>query len=282
MWANRKQGEAPCHVQGLDRKDKTVTSLSVLTMNLRHETEADGSNNWPNRKELVARLIRETAPHLFGTQEGRRPQIEGLHALLNGFVLSDRHRNWDPERYYPCIFFRPDSLELVDSGDRWLSETPLVHASKSWGSAFPRLVTWAYFRTTENPVEFLFACAHLDHLEPRAREGQAQVLAGLLREVNPDSRPIVLVGDFNDLPGSAPYEVLTAFLRDALLEGNPSQAQVHTWHGFKGKGEVGRLDWILVSREVKVCEAEILRTSYGDAYPSDHFPVRALLEIGPS
>ena len=258
-----------------------MATLGVLTVNLRREDDSDGPNNWPNRKELVARLIRETSPHVFGTQEGRKPQIEGLHTLLEDFVLADRHRDWDPERFYPCIFYRPDALDLLDSGDRWLSETPHVHASKSWGSAFPRLVTWAHFRTTHNPVEFLFACAHLDHMEPRAREGQVRVLAGLLREEKPDSRPIVLVGDFNDVPGSEPYRLLAAFLKDAWLETHPSDCDGDTWHGFQGtgQGQRGRLDWILVSHDVEVLESEILHTSYNNVYPSDHFPVRALLRI---
>ncbi|MEW6443039.1 MAG: endonuclease/exonuclease/phosphatase family protein [bacterium] len=252
-----------------------MCQLCVLTVNLRREDESDGPNNWPHRRALMARLIREAAPVLFGTQEGRRAQIEDLHGMLSEYAISDRHRNWDLQRFYPSIFYRPELLDLLSSGDRWLSETPELHASKSWGSAFPRLATWARFRTREDRRELLFACAHLDHIEPRAREGQARALADLLAAVNPDRVPLILVGDFNDVPGSRPYAILTSALRDAWLEKNPSSLDQNTWHGFSGKGEKGRLDWILVSRAVQVLSAHILRTSYADAFPSDHFPVRA-------
>ena len=46
---------------------------------------------------------------------------------------------------YPCLFFNPDSLTLTDSGDIWLSESPSTVGSCSFGSAFPRLCTWALF-----------------------------------------------------------------------------------------------------------------------------------------
>lgn len=260
-----------------------MPELEVLTINLRRESEEDGPNNWPNRKDLVARLITEVLPHVFGTQEGRRPQVESLADALGAYRISDRHRDWDPERFYPCIFYDPDALEVLASGDRWLSETPDVHASKSWGSAFPRLATWAHFRARGNGAEFVFACAHLDHLEPRAREGQAGVLAALLEELDPAMKRVVLVGDFNDVPGSAPYRILTRSLHDAWKVGNRGESEQDTWHGFLGEAGSGRgrLDWILVGRDVGVLSAEILRTSYGGVYPSDHYPVRARLAIPP-
>lgn len=260
-----------------------MSQVTVLTINLRRESEEDGRNNWPNRKDLVARLLLEVSPHVFGTQEGRRPQVESLAEAVGVYRISDRHRRWDPERFYPCIFYNPEVLEVLESGDRWLSETPEVHASKSWGSAFPRLATWARLRAKGDGAEFVFACAHLDHMEPRAREGQAGVLAALLEELDPAMRRVVLVGDFNDVPGSPPYRILTGSLRDAWLVRNRQAGEQDTWHGFLGEAGAsrGRLDWILVGRDVAVLDAEILRTSYGGAYPSDHYPVRARLEIPP-
>lgn len=260
-----------------------MSKLTVLTINLRRESQEDGRNNWPNRRDLVARLVREVSPQAFGTQEGRRPQIASLSERLEQYRISDRHRVWDPERFYPCVFYRPDALEVLDSGDRWLSETPEVHASKSWGSAFPRLATWARLRAKGDGAGFVFACAHLDHVEARAREGQASVLAALLEGLDPGMRRVVLVGDFNDVPGSAPYRILTRSLRDAWRVRNESAGEQDTWHGFRGEAGSGRgrLDWILVGRDVGVLDAEILRTSYGGAYPSDHYPVLAVLEIPP-
>ena len=256
-----------------------MVALNILTLNMRKETEADGPNNWPDRKDLVVRLINEVRPHLLGTQEGRRPQIYSLLAALEGYGIADRHRDWDPQRFYPCIFYRQDFLEILESGDWWLSETPEVHASKSWGSAFPRLATWARCRPTDSRTDFFFACTHMDHISAEARCGQARVLKDFLEKENRDSLPVILVGDFNDVPGSAPYQTLTSSLRDVWPDMHAHDAGAGTWHGFSGKAQKGRLDWILASPDVVTREARILRTSYHGRYPSDHFPVTAILEI---
>jgi endonuclease/exonuclease/phosphatase family metal-dependent hydrolase len=256
-----------------------MTKLSVLTLNVRHETPEDGPDNWPFRGKLTARLIQESASWVIGTQEGRRPQIQDLLSQVEGYELADRHRFWDATRSYPSIFYRKELIEILESGDRWLSETPEIHASKSWGSTFPRLATWAKCRVTEGGITFLFANVHLDHLSAEARKGQAEVVLKLLAEVNIGKMPVILVGDFNDIPGSEPYRILTAVYKDAWLVSNHQQKEPDTWHGFSGKGLRGRLDWILTSYDIKVHRAEILRTSYHGSYPSDHFPVKALLEL---
>jgi endonuclease/exonuclease/phosphatase family metal-dependent hydrolase len=255
-----------------------MAKLSVLTLNVRHETVDDGPDNWPYRKNLTVRLIKESASWVIGTQEGKRPQILDLLSHLEGYALADRHRLWDADRSYPSIFYRTDLIEVLESGERWLSETPKIHASKSWGSAFPRLATWAKCTIKANGSKFLFANAHLDHVSAEARIGQAHVLLNLLAEMK-HGFPVVLVGDFNDKPDSEPYRILTAAYRDAWLIFNPLQKETDTWHGFSGRGKRGRLDWILVSPEVTVLGAEILHTSYHGSYPSDHFPVKAFLEI---
>ncbi len=256
-----------------------MVELNVLTLNLRRESEEDGKNNWPDRVGLVVRLIGEIVPHLFGTQEGRRPQIYELADALGGYGIADRHRDWDPQRFYPCIFYRRDYLEILASGDRWLSETPEIHASKSWGSAYPRLATWARCRFKDSPTEFFFGCTHMDHVSGEARCGQARVLRDLLENENPDPLPVILVGDFNDVPGSAPYHTLTSRLKDVWLDAHHPDAGEGTWHGFSGKAQKGRLDWILASPDVGTREVRILRTSYQGRYPSDHFPVAAVLEV---
>ena len=257
-----------------------MIQLNVMSLNLRKETKEDGNNNWPDRIGLVVRLINEVTPHILGTQEGRRPQVYGLLDALEGYGIADLHRKWDPQRSYPCIFYYRDFLQILESGDRWLSETPEVHASKSWGSAYPRLATWARCRSRESRTEFFFTCTHMDHVSAEARSGQARALNKLLDEKKGDALPLIVVGDFNDVPGSVPYQTLTSSLEDVWRNTHSHDKGEGTWHGFSGKAQKGRLDWILASPDVKAIDATILRTSYQGRYPSDHFPVKATLGVG--
>jgi len=52
-----------------------------------------------------------------------------------------------------------------------------------------------------------------------------------------------------------------------------------TFHVFTGQGIRGRIDWILVSPEVKIKKVFLIKDKPDGRYPSDHFPVMASLEI---
>jgi endonuclease/exonuclease/phosphatase family metal-dependent hydrolase len=55
---------------------------------------------------------------------------------------------------------------------------------------------------------------------------------------------------------------------------------VGTFHGFQGGVDGGKIDYIMVLPNTKVLQAEILRDNKDNRYPSDHFPVTAVLRFG--
>ena len=61
------------------------SELNVATFNLRMDTEKDGVNAWPNRKEMVKGLIRFHDFDIFGTQEGFKHMLDGV-AELDGYA----------------------------------------------------------------------------------------------------------------------------------------------------------------------------------------------------
>ncbi len=262
--------------------------MRVLTINLRFENEADGPNNWPFRKEMVAQVINRFSPHILGTQEGFRSQAEDLAELIPRYCLRDIHRYWDPGRMYPCIFYNPQEISIKESGDFWLSETPHIHGSLSWGSSHPKLATYAHCEVLETGKKFLFCDAHLDNVSAEARKRGALVLLEQLETINKSELSLIVVGDFNGPPSSPEHGILTGEqtfqgktgkLRDVWhIMGYPEE-EAETYHNFEGIGRSGRIDWILVSREVAVEEATIIRDSFNGRYPSDHFPVGAKLRL---
>ena len=54
------------------------TSLRMMTYNIRFDTPADGVHAWPNRKELVASVIRFHKADIIGVQEAMEHQIQDL------------------------------------------------------------------------------------------------------------------------------------------------------------------------------------------------------------
>jgi endonuclease/exonuclease/phosphatase family metal-dependent hydrolase len=101
--------------------------------------------------------------------------------------------------------------------------------------------------------------------------------------------PCVITGDFNDVPGSAPYRTLLAAsgpvpgLVDAFRATHPTPRHNEgTHHGFSGTSSGPRIDWIIASGSFRAVESRIIHTNRDGKFPSDHFPVAAVLRPVPA
>lgn len=254
--------------------------MRVMTFNLRFENDFDGDNSWANRCELLVKTILKYGPHIVGTQEGKPSQLDFLSGRLAGYRISAESRCWDRECQYPTLFYLERSFRLLEGGEFWLSETPDIHRSKSWDSAFPRMMSYAHLASRETGERLWAVVTHLDHISERARiEGAKMICAWAFAM----GVPTVLVGDFNDRPGSEVHQVLT-FPRGPFFDtwerlGRRDDEHSYTQHGFTGLGSKGRIDWILATEEFRVLEATIGRDHEDGRYPSDHFPYWVDLEL---
>lgn len=251
--------------------------IKVVTTNIRFDNPADKEHNWSGRREILSSFLNSYSPDIFGTQEGWQPQLNDLHSLVPDYLMSDSHRDWIEDRMYPTIFVKKDRFDILTSGDIWLSETPEVPATKSFGSAFPRLCTWAKVRDKDNQKELFIVDVHLDHLKTETRQEQIKVLITEVQKVNTESLPMFLLGDFNE----APQDEVRRILVDSSLElVDPwfmfRKKEEPSHHNFKGHREDGaRIDWILCSPELTPLEIELYKENDQGIYPSDHFPVFA-------
>jgi endonuclease/exonuclease/phosphatase family metal-dependent hydrolase len=252
--------------------------MRTMTFNLRFATPADGPNEWEYRKELVVETILYHWPDLVGTQEGTVPQLEYLTACLPGYLPLTQHRQVDPTCQYPTIFYRGAGFKVKDSGEFWLSETPTVHRSLSWGSAFPRMVTYGLFQEEGREPWFYFINTHLDHISGEARLQGARMIENYFF---PLEQPLILVGDFNEPPESSVYRQFIkqdSPLKDTWREVHPPAMEAPTQHNFDGRPRGSRIDWILVTPPFQVTQAQIITHHRDGRYPSDHFPYVAEVE----
>jgi endonuclease/exonuclease/phosphatase family metal-dependent hydrolase len=253
-------------------------SMRLMTFNLRFDTPVDGFNAWEFRKDLLVEVILNHLPDLLGTQEGTVPQLRFLEEHLPGYIPLTAHRRVDPTCQYPTIFYRRDRFHVHESNEFWLSETPSVHRSRSWGSAFPRLATYGLFRETGRATSFYFINTHLDNISEAARREGARMIRNFFFPLN---LPIILVGDFNEPPAAPVYRELIqgdSPLRDTWREVHPPDEEATTQHGFDGELRGSRIDWILVTPPFKVRRVAIVTDSQDGHYPSDHFPYEAEVE----
>lgn len=256
--------------------------MRVMTFNLRFDNEQDGGNRWENRRLLAASLIQRLAPSILGTQEGTPAQLDYLQCELSGYrMLAGARPADDDSCQYPTIFYRQDSFHCLENDEIWLSSTPQVHRSKDWDSAFPRMMSYGILEELEHRRELIVMVTHLDHMGRTARLEQAR----LIRDWGSGRRlPSILMGDFNDAPGSDVHRLLTdddgGWTDSWIALGRGEGVESMTHHDFSGNAEKCRMDWVLHTREFRSLNAFIVRDHFEGRYPSDHFPYVLDLDWG--
>jgi endonuclease/exonuclease/phosphatase family metal-dependent hydrolase len=255
-----------------------ASSVNVLSFNIRYNNPDDGEHAWPNRKGMVASVVRFHAADLIGMQEVLRSQIDDLTVLLPNYSWYGVARNDGKNSgEFSPIFYRRDRFQLLDSGEFWLSQNPDQIGSKSWDAALPRIATWVKFRDRESKQEFIHLNTHFDHRGEVARARSAELILDRLKTLS-GNMPVVVTGDFNVPPESEAYATMTSMLVDSKLE---SVSEPHgpegTFGGFTVKvGDTGdRIDYVFVAEGTKVLRYAALSDQWDGRYPSDHLPVLA-------
>ena len=65
-------------------------------------------------------------------------------------------------------------------------------------------------------------------------------------------------------------------LADTFREVHPDATDVGTFNGFKAPNKA-KIDYVFVSSGVKTISAEIVQTQREGRYPTDHFPINAVI-----
>ncbi len=255
-------------------------TIWVITFNVRWDAPSD-EYKWEERRARSVRLLQSWSPDLLGLQEPLHAQLEDIAAALPAYtVLGVGREDGKAAGEFCPILYRTARFDLQDSGTFWLSGTPAVPGSAGWGNRIPRLCTWAHLRDRETGGDLSLYNVHLDHESQPARERSAQLLVDTLRQRAADG-PVILTGDFNAEPGNLAIKRLQAEDSPVPISALDiaSPAPPGTFHDFTGRASGGPIDYIFLSPEWQVLEAEVLTGDGARPFPSDHFPVAATLRL---
>ena len=264
--------------------DKSAT-LKVMTFNLRFAS-TNRPHSWDERRPLVKKVISRAAPDLIGTQEGVYHQLKDVAADLPKYAWIGLGREGGSRGEFMAVFYRKDRFDPLEFDHYWLSDTPDVIGSTTWGHKNRRMVTWVKFLDRKSRQQFYFINTHLDHEVQPAREKGAALILERVKALKTDL-PVVLVGDFNAAAETnRAYHILvnTEGFHDSWITAQERKSEVWaTFHGYREPRKGGaRIDWILHRGPVTAESAEILWRVKDEQYPSDHFPVVARLRLGSS
>ncbi len=267
----------------------TSASLTVMTFNIRLNLPSDSVNAWPQRKEIATSMIKFYQPHIFGVQEALYGQVKDLEERLPAYNWIGIGRDDGKQQgEFMAIYYLKDRFELLDESTFWLSETP-DRPGLGWDAAWNRVVTWGHFKDLKTGSTFYHFNTHLDNRGERARQEGAKLLRSRIQSIA-GNEVVIVTGDFNAVPSSKPYEIMTKDSGERSVKLNdakqrsllPHHGPARTSNGFDLetlKTEAAPIDYIFIGNGIDVLKHATLSDTFDGYFPSDHMPVLAELRI---
>jgi len=260
-----------------------ASDLDVMTFNLRFASSLR-PNSWAQRRPVTRTLLTTELPDLIGTQEGLAAQLGDVENDLGSrYDRIGVGRNGGTRGEFMAIFYDNTRLAAQASGNFWLSDTPEIPGSNTWGGGSIRMVTWVRFLDLVTGKRFYAVNTHLDNLSENARRRGAQLIRDRLAAFDP-VLPIVVTGDFNTAAraDSPAYDLLVtrAGYRDSWSTAQRRGPAYGTFHNYLPLVADGpRIDWVLTTPGITALAALTNTYRGGGQYPSDHLPVQVRLRL---
>lgn len=263
------------------------TDLHIMSFNIRldiTDTLPGEADYWPERFPALTALLAHEVPTVVGVQEAMFHQLSAITEALPGhyqYIGNGRDGGADGE--YSAIFYDARRLDVVEWDQFWLSDTPDLAGSTTWGNTVTRIVTWGRFLDLSTGKQLILVNTHFDHESENARLRSAAAIMELMDAFSP-KLPTILTGDFNaPAAASGAYDALvgSGVFDDAWdVAAQKLTPAYGTFPNYKDPVPGGtRIDWILATPDISVRQAAINTFTLDGRYPSDHAPVQALVRL---
>jgi endonuclease/exonuclease/phosphatase family metal-dependent hydrolase len=259
--------------------------LRVATYNMRNDNNSEDSthgNGWKQRYPVIASLIQFHDFDIFGTQECLYHQVQDISKALPeydyyGIGRDDgKHAGEHSE-----IFYKKDKFQLLAHGDFWLSQTP-DKPSLGWdATCCNRICSWVLLQDKKSKKKFYVFNTHYDYQKDLARNESSKLILKEIKRIA-GVQPVIFMGDMNGGNESEWYKTIanSGILKDTYKEAKNPYANNGSFNGFGSTIQSNEIiDHIFVSKQFTVQKWGILTDTYHGKYPSDHFPVLAVLKF---
>lgn len=240
-----------------------MSSIKVMSFNLRLDCEGDGVNRFRNRIPRIKEVIDKEAPDIIGFQEVTDYMRTVMRDLLTDYTVVGCGRGADYHDEAMIIAFKTEDCELISLENKWLSSTPHIPGSRYGNdqSGCPRMYTSVLLKHKNIDTPLRFFNTHLDHVGENARYLGAMQLVQRISECQ---EKFIMTGDFNATPDSPEIKLITSALSYRGVV-DCTEGLGPTFHGF------GRL------AEHEFCKIDYIFT---DAKPIISYAVEDIMEDG--
>ena len=254
----------------------------VATFNIRLDSRSDSGNLWEDRAAAVTNLIRYHDFDIMGTQEGMHHQLELISKTLPYFARYGKGRNdGTTTGEHAAIYFKKEKFRLLKAGDFWLREDPSKPGLGWDATCCNRICSWVQLQDIKTGKKFFVFNAHFDHQGKIARVESSKLMLRKIKEIAA-GMPAILTGDFNGDRESEWYKSLAAstMLRDSYKDVKYPYEPSSSFNAFgRSLNRMDVIDHIFLTRHFKATSWAILTDTYKGKFPSDHYPVLAVVQF---
>ena len=213
------------------------------------------------RVNSVMQAIEEMNPDLMGLQECTHEWMAFLTERFSdkyGIIGEGRDGTHTSTDQFNPVLYRKDKFNLIDSGTRWLSETPEIKYTKVPDASYIRVFTFAVLEEKASGKQFVFISTHFDH-----EGGQADQASSMIAYIAQfRDMPMFMCGDYN---GSG---IETIMINHGYASSkNVAAEKVNDVATMSGGSEI---DFVFTNgRDVGITYYKVVE----EETDSDHFPV---------
>ena len=259
-----------------------TSALNITCYNILVELEKKGRPDDPQTK--MVKTILELGTDVLGTQEDNDANGEVFVKELGSYSIYKGANEVGNGNY---VYWKTDKFDVLEKGYYYLSDTP-EQRSKFTDSKHYRTMTYVIFEMKETGARFLFVDTHLQNNNAssgstdQTRYKQLCVLGALLKQINAEGLPVILMGDLNT---SSDAESIKAFKRENPVFSEAQDVALTI-------GDVGHtlacnfvdreytIDHILVSTDrIRTKYFTVVDNKSDGKYPSDHLPLFTQIEL---
>ncbi|WP_172971059.1 endonuclease/exonuclease/phosphatase family protein [Bacillus sp. THAF10] len=253
-------------------------TYKIMTFNLRVLVPSDPFP-WRDRKHWIRETIVEYQPDVIGLQELTPPMLTWLTTEFQTTyeIFPVNRIDSDSEGEFLAILAKKSSFTMGEKGAFMLSETPNDIGSMGWDAHYPRICNWTelHKKETNEPIMTIFN-THLDHIGQLAREKGLALIQNMMKNTK---LPTLLTGDFNATPENTALKAVNGMQSCYSTFTEEQMENSLTFHNYKG-GTTGQpIDYIFAGTGTRITQTAIIKNSYDQGYPSDHYPVISTIDV---
>lgn len=250
--------------------------IPVMSFNLMAGSEGE-------RADSVVGIIRKYRPSVIGVQEATDNWMSILQDRLGDtYTIVGSGRNADGHGEHSAILYLTEEFECLESGTKWLSDTPDAPGSQFAESHYARIMTYTILERKSDGKSFNFVNTHLDYgttpEEEQIKVAQIEVLLDELAKLPQMST--IITGDFNATVNSPAYQKMITEEFEDYAKSDSIEGSANTYHALMGTtGEPSRIDYIFTSGMIDSHFYRVCRERVGNENVSDHYPILSFVSL---